>query len=176
MIELRLKYTGGGKFVAATKWDFDRLSTEFEAGEEVRAKVMRPRSSKANAWFHAFIRHAYERQTAGPKLASWECLKDWLLIENGWCKEVRKECGRLTPKEVSVIGTMLALALRTEHDFVGVAYDPKREEMILRTAKTTANTSQEKFSELSAAVEATVLQEICPGLTVEQIMGEARAA
>jgi hypothetical protein len=34
----------------------------------------------------------------------------------------------------------------------------------------------DKMGELVAAIEALILQEICPGMTVEEITGEERAA
>jgi hypothetical protein len=169
---------GEGKLRAATRYDYNLILAVFDPGEELTAKLTHQRSTKQNAFFHLLVQRAFERQMQGPKLQTWQALKDWLLIRADHCTELRHHVGPLTSKETRVIGAALAMGLRTENDFVGVAYDKRRQEIVLRTAKSVAFKAcdSEKMGELVAAVEALILQEICPGLTVEEIMGEARRA
>jgi len=178
VLNVRLKHVGEGKLRAATRYDYNLILAVFDAGEELTAKLTHQRSTKQNAFFHLLIQRAFERQTQGPKLPTWQALKDWLLIRAEHCTELRHHVGPLASKEVRVIGPAIAMGLRTENDFVGVAYDRRRQEIVLRTAKSVAFRAcdSEKMDELVTAVEALILQEICPGMTVEEVMGDERAA
>jgi hypothetical protein len=173
MLDLRLKYEGGGRFQTAHRLDFDLAEGEFEKGAMLRAKVMRPRSIRANNLFHALCEAAYENQRSGPSLTSWRALKDWLLVEAGHVTEKRQKVGPMSKRDM-MMARALVMAMRGEHDYVGLAYDPKRGEFVVRTPASTAKLGQEQFGELLDKVLAIICTEIMPGMDPESILNEAR--
>jgi hypothetical protein len=174
MLDLRLRYEGGGRYQAAGRLDYDLSEGEFSSGDMVRAKVMRPRSVRSNNFFHAIIEAAYENHRGGPNLASWRHLKDWLLIQVGHCNERRTHVGNLSAREAKAAGMALATAVRMGEEFIAVAYDPKRGDFIARAAASTAKLGTEEMSDVTDKVLALIVTEIMPGSTPEEILNEAR--
>lgn len=101
MIELRLRIDDQGRFVPATRIDFERATAAFDPGTVVNAKLTKRRSTPQNAWFHAVVQRAFANQTGGPSreiVPTWEHLKHWLLIEVGHCSVDKFEPEALTPR------------------------------------------------------------------------------
>jgi len=167
MLDLRLRYQGGGRFQAATKLDFDLAEAQVEREVLLRAKISHPRSLRQNAYFHALIEAAYDNQRGGPKVADWRHLKAWLLIQIGHCEEHRFKRGALTPE--------VAKLLRQKVDTVETNVNKRTGEIVLRFAKPTRDLSSEEMSELVDKVVALICTKIVPGMDPESILNMAKS-
>lgn len=181
MLDLCLRFEGKG-FVPAARTDWLLARDKLHIGQTFRARLVVPRSNKRNDFLHALIQRAYENQRGGPDLPTWQHLKAWLLIEAGHCEETRVKVGRLTLTEAKAAGLAIATTVRLQgREYVGVTYDGKRGEFIIRTAKSVsfhALPDEGQFAEIVDKVVAIIGAEIVPGMTPEEVfaMGEKQAA
>jgi len=166
MLDLRLKYLGGGKFQTAGSLDFDLCGKELDEGETVRARVTHQRSVKQNAFFHALIAAAWENQRGGPQFPSWEHLKGWLLIKVGHC-DVKQFAANAMTAEV-------ARHIRLTNPMADFTTDG--ESIFMKTAKSVSfkSTSAEEMAPVVDAVVALICSEIVPGVTPAQLLGMAK--
>lgn len=166
MLDLRLRYLGGGKFQAAGRLDFELAGKELDDGEVVRAKITHQRSIKQNAFFHALIAAAWENQRGGPKLPSWEHLKGWLLIQVGHC-EVKQFSAKAMTAEV-------AQHIRRTSPMVDFTTDG--ESIFMKTAKSVSfkSTSADEMGPIVDAVVSLICTEIVPGVKPEQLLDMAK--
>lgn len=178
MLEQRLIYRGSGTYQTATRLDLTLAEQTFEVGEEVAAKVTHRRSVRQNNLFHAICEHAHDNQRAGPVMASWRALKQWLLIRVGHCDERRIHVGDLSLKEVKAAGMALALGLRARDDYVAVAYDRRTGEFVERTAKSIRFTAamSDDMKELFDKVVALICDEIVPGAEPEAFVEHVKSS
>ncbi len=177
MLDLRLRYRGGGTFQTAGRLDYDLAETEFERGKLVRAKVSAPRSVRQNDFFHALIEAAWENQRGGPRLPTWRHLKAYLLIEAGHCTETRLPLGRMTSNQAAEIAGKLAGALRRQYDTAWVTYSQTRNEIILRFAKSVSfrAVDGDEMREITDKVVSLICTEIVPGMDPQSILDMARS-
>jgi hypothetical protein len=123
--------------------------------------------------------HAFDNQRAGPELPTWRHLKDWLLIhpDVGHCQERRVKVGKLTPREAQAAGVALATALRTGEDFVGVGYDTKHGEFVVRTAKSVSfrAVTSDDMAAITDKVVGLICKEILPGTDPEDLFNATRS-
>jgi hypothetical protein len=182
MLEQRLIYRGGGSYQTATRLDLELAERTFQAGEECAARVTHKRSVRQNNTFHVMIQYAHDNQRAGPLLPSWEHLKKWLLIKAGHYSERRFGIGdaraKMTHEQIVAIGKMLAHAFRSRDDYVAIAYDPKTEEFVERTAKSVRFTAamSDEMKELFGRVAEIICREIIPGTDPEELIEAAKAS
>lgn len=174
MLDLRLKYMGGGTFQTATKLDFELAADEYEQGETVRAKTSHARSVRQNAYFHALVEAAWENQRGGPRLPSWRHLKSWLLIRAGHCDVKRFEPEAMT-REVAAF-------LRVAFDTIDVTADAKTGEIIVKVARSVrfgqGGPGHDKMCEVVDRVVALICDPhdgIVPGMDPASIMDHAKA-
>lgn len=100
MIECRIKLIEHGRLVPATRTDFERLSSAFDVGTVLNAKLTKRRSVPQNSYFHAVVRRAFANRVGGPSAElcpTEEHLKHWLLIEAGHCSVDQFEPEAMTP-------------------------------------------------------------------------------
>lgn len=174
MLDLRLKYMGGGTFQTATRLDFDLACDEYEQGETVRAQTSHARSVNQNRYFHCLIESAWENQRGGPRLPSWRHLKSWLLIQAGHCDVRRFSARSMTPE--------VAKFLRQAFDTIDVTADRKTGEIIVKVARTVrfgrGGPSSEEMGEVVDRVVALICDPhdgIVPGMDPASIMDHAKA-
>lgn len=178
MIELRLRYEGGGRFQTMTRLDLELAAGTFDQGEECAGKITHKRSLRQNNLFHACCEHAHDNQRAGPVLPSWRHLKQWLLIRVEHCTERRTKVGNLSIAEAKAAGAALALCLRSRDDYVAVSYDPKTFEFVERTAKSVRFTAtmSDEMGELFDKVVTVICTEIIPGMDPEAFVEHVKAS
>lgn len=178
MLDLRLKYEGGGRFQTATRLDLELAEKTFEAGEECAGKITHKRSVRQNNTFHVMIQFAHDNQRAGPVLPSWEHLKQWLLIKAGHYTERRFEVGKLNKIQAETIGKALAHFLRSNDGYVAVAYDPSTGEFIERKAASVRFKAvmSDDMAVLFDKVADIICREIIPGTDADELVEMAKAS
>jgi len=168
VINLRLKYEGGGQFRVATRDDYDVATRELEQGEVLRSALTRPRSSDQNRMFHALCEEAFDNQTGGPRFETWRHLKSWLLIQAGWCETHRFAAGSLTPQ--------IAAALRHQFDTVDFSVDKKTGEIVMRFARSISfkECPADDFTRIMQKAIDVICEVIMPGTSKEDLIGHMR--
>lgn len=181
MVDLRLRYEGSGKFTVATHLDFEEACEAFQQGDVVNASLSKPRSVNQNRFFHALIETAHENQRGGERFANWRTLKGYLLVKAGHCTERRMKLPVGTPRRVAVlIGQGLVALMRHGPDYVGLAYDPKSNEIVARFPGSMKMRGQgalggEDANDVVDKVVGLICQEIVPGADPQLLMNDARS-
>lgn len=169
MLDLRLRYQGGGTFQTATRLDFDLAEREYAAGDFVRSQQSRPRSVRQNNTFHAMIEVAWENQRGGPTLPTWRHLKSHVLIEIEHCDVHRFKPGSLTPE--------VAAALRKQFDMVDFAQDRVTGDILMRFARSISfkSVTSDEMSDIFDKAAAYICLRIVPGITPDALVRMARS-
>lgn len=170
MIEIRLKYDGGGKFSAADHQAWQDASDECEDGETYVARLVRPRSSPENRLVHGAIKSAYDNQRGGPMFSEedggWRRLRAWLLCEAGWCDMQEFKPGSITPEVIAVLKQRDQAAFWTANKRTGVIRVRFPKSISYRSCK------HPDFQPVKTKMLALLCEVICPGTTPEQLMEE----
>lgn len=181
MSDLRLRYEGNGRFQAATHMDFEEALASFSQGDVLNASLSKPRSVSQNRLVHALIEAAHENQRAGPRFSSWRVLKGYLIVKSGYCTEKRVALPNGTQRSAAVaIGKALALLMRSGAEYVGVAYDPKTNEMVARYPGSLRMRGQgalggEEANDVVNHIIDLICEEIVPGADPQLLLDDARA-
>lgn len=174
---MRLRYCGRGRFQTLTKADFEMAESHYSVGDKCKSRQTSPRTAEQGAYFHAMVQLAFENQNAGPSFEHWRQLKGWLLVAVGHVREARIEVPTRNQEVVNGFSQGLAKALRSTEEYVGVAYDLKTSEIVIRHPGTT-KVGRDRMSELIEATKAKIVAEIMVGADPDALfeMAKQRAA
>lgn len=175
MIEIQVWKHADSSLRAASPLDL-KLIQSLERGEKYIARLQKPRSLKQNNLFHGLIQRAYENQTYGPRLESWEALKGWLLVRAGHCEETAVSVKGMLPSTAAVLSGAVAGALRQRTVYAETLVDRARAALIIRTPRSVsfAKADRETMQPVVDRVVDLICSEIVPGVTPEQLMDMAK--
>jgi hypothetical protein len=166
MIELRLRYQGEGRFIPASRLDYEMAEGKIERGSSVIAKITKPRSIRQNNYFHALIEYAFENQRAGPHLPTWRHLKSWLLIRADWCTVQEFDPGSMSKE--------MAAWLRRQFDTVDVTTNGEKIFVKVARSVSFSRADADTFAPVMDKVIALICSEIVPGMKPEDLVAEAK--
>jgi hypothetical protein len=164
MLDLRLQYEGGGRFVCQTRHDLSAAEAEYAPGTAVRAQTSEPRSLQQNAYLHAIIGDAFDNQRAGPLLPTPEHLKAHVLIGVGHCDVLTFAPGTMTQEA--------ARQLRQRWDTAEFTLRRQSGHIFMKTAKQTRGLSMDEMRDVIDRVIHFICEKIVPGTTPEDWAAE----
>lgn len=178
MIEVNLRYDGGGKFSAASHIDFRFLSDECDPGEQLLARLVRPRSNRENRLFHGVVKSAYDNQRGGPLFTEeeggWLKLRAWLLCEAGHCDLHEFAHGSITEPVIRTLKQVYDHGFWSANRRTGVVRLRIAKSISFRLLKS------DDFQPIKNKIFEIICTDIVPGTTPEQLMeirhvGEAQS-
>lgn len=173
MIEVRLKYRDGGAVEPASHIDWQMLADEFEDGEEIIARLTRPRSNRENRLFHSAIETAWHNQRGGPRFdeeeGGWRKLKAWLLCEAGHCELHEFPPQAISPAVVKVLKDITSSCFWSADRRTGKIRMRRARKITFKDLKSA------EFQPVKNAVFEIITSAIVPGITIEQLVGMASA-
>jgi hypothetical protein len=168
MIELWLRYDGGGRFSPASHVDFKTASENLRQGEEILARITRPRSNKENRLLHGAIKSAWDNQRGGPFFSEeeggWLKLRSWLLCEAGHCDLHEFKRGSISPEVIQV--------LKQTHADCFWSADRRTGMIRMRRPRSIkfSLVNSDEFQPIKNKVLLLLCEVICPGTTPEMLM------
>jgi hypothetical protein len=164
MVELRLKYDGGGRFYCTDPYSFSAAEAAYAPGVVVRAQTSEPKSKEQNGYLHAIIGEAWENQshnTLAPMLPSPEHLKAHILIAVGHEQQTMLPPGAIT-KEAAQL-----LRGRPKAPLIEWTQRQGSGHITMHEALTTKGLSMDEMSALIDKVVHYICEKVIPGTTPE---------
>lgn len=177
-MRLMLTHVGGGRFVPSTDADRALAVEKLPTGIPMFHEIERRRSRKQDRWLFGFVRAVWRTTRAQDRWENPGHLRAWLFCKVGYSQSMRYEVpmgagvDEIEKMKVFVLALIDGFVKRGEYYFVFV--ESGSISVHIPRSWSHDELGHEGATKVTRLVQEVVLDELCPGMTVAEILEGAQ--